>query len=51
MTTFLTHCDSLARQLGRRATADHERDAIPNMRAAVATAACIAPLIVAAMVL
>lgn len=51
MTTYLAECDSLAAELGRRATARDEHDAVPNMRAAVVAAGCVALLIATAVVL
>lgn len=51
VSTFLSECDLLADQLSQRATARDERMAIPNVRAAVVAAGCIAVLVTVAAVL
>lgn len=48
MSTFLSECDLLAEQLGRRATAQQERMAISNVRAAVVAAGCMVVFFAAA---
>lgn len=51
MMEFLTECDQLARTLASRPQAAHEREAVPDVRRALAVAGCMGVLTLAAAVL